>query len=93
MAKRTKKASTATGKSPYKKYQKRPVQYSPQYYAWKSAVMAGKGVEAASASHSQFIIRDQGPMPGGRRMLYKVASVQHDPLPGALHDEYYYDCA
>lgn len=88
MAKRTKKASTATGKSPYKKYQKRPIQYSPQYYAWKSAVMSGKGVEHAARSHAEFILRDQGPMPGGR---YLVA--RYNPFPGALHDEYYYDCA
>lgn len=41
MAKRKKNTSTATGRSPYRKYEKRPFRYSSEYYDWFNASKQG----------------------------------------------------
>lgn len=51
-------------KSPYQRHQKSPYRYSPQYYAWRQAVLRD-GFSSASANkagrdHQEFIRRTFG---------------------------------
>ena len=52
MAKRKKNQKTATGRSPYKKYEKRETKYSAEYYEWHGAVKKGHGAVAFAAHHA-----------------------------------------
>lgn len=55
MAKRKKNQKTATGRSPYKKYNKRETQYSPEYRAWNAAAKKGQDKGLIAATHADWV--------------------------------------
>lgn len=62
MSKRKKTKGTATGRSPYRKYDKRPFRYSAEYYAWNAA--AKRGIDEREIAHTHDVWSRKWAAPG-----------------------------